>query len=386
MTLNQNINSLEKKIISKVNRFEILKKDFRELQLIFKDKNILIIGAAGSIGYQFTKDLLKNFPVFKNLYLIDKNENELTDINRNLFLKYHKKKISYICSDIVNLDLDQLISKKKIHILLNFSAIKHVRSEENYYSSRYMFLTNSIYFLPKKKHTLQKAFSVSTDKTVDPKSILGVSKNLMEKNLTNFGKKNKIFVSTTRFANVSFSNGSILKYVYERLNEKRIFGIPEKIRRYFITHEEASALCMKALLKRYSNQILIPNPKILGKDLIIKELTEKIAFSLKKKIKFIKNKKNSDIKNKIIDVILTKPNTHGQKINEQLFSFDEKIYFDKNDKSIIYTKMPKFDNSLKNYLNKLLSKKNLKDLKKVIKQKYKNFKIISKVISVSKTI
>ncbi len=386
MTLNQNINSLEKKIISKINRFEISKRDFKELLLIFKNKNILIIGAAGSIGYQFTKDLLKNFAVFKSLHLVDKNENELTQINRNLILKKYKKKISYICSDIVNLDLDQFVLNNKIHILLNFSAIKHVRSEENFHSSRYMFLTNSIYFLPNKKHTLKKVFSVSTDKTVNPKSILGISKNLMEKNLINFGKKNKVFVSTTRFANVSFSNGSILKYVYERLNEKKFFGIPDKIKRYFITHEEASALCMKSLLKRFKNQIIIPNPKILGKDFLIKELVENIAFILKLKIKFIRNKKKLNIKNKILNVLLTNPYTHGQKINEQLFSNDEKIYFDKNDKTIIYTKLPNIDKSLKNYFNKLLSKKNLQDIKKVIKQKYKSFDIISKVTSISKTI
>ena len=386
MKLYQNINSLEKKIISKNNRFEISKTDMNELLSIFKDKNILIMGAAGSIGYQFTKDLLKNFSVFKNLYLVDKNENELTEINRSLIINYHKKGIFYICSDIINLDIDELISKNKIHILLNFSAIKHVRSEENYHSSRYMFLTNSIYFLPKKKLTLEKVFSVSTDKTVNPKSILGISKNLMEKKLTNFGRNNKVFVSTTRFANVSFSNGSILKYVYERLSAKKIFGIPDKIKRYFITHEEASALCMKALLERYDNQILIPNPKIIGKDFLIKDLTKKIASILKIQIKFIKKEKDLNIKNKILNVLLTKPNSHGQKINEQLFSDDEKIYYDKNDKSIIFTKMPKFDKSLKKYLKKIISQKNLQDIKKVIKQKYKDFKLSSKVISISKTI
>ena len=68
----------------------------------FKDKNILVIGAAGSIGSKFTEDLIKNFYVFKNIYLIDKNENELTDLNRSLILKNFEKKISYLCLDIIN--------------------------------------------------------------------------------------------------------------------------------------------------------------------------------------------------------------------------------------------------------------------------------------------
>lgn len=386
MILDQNIRQIEKKIISKINRFKISKQDLKELSLIFKNKNILILGATGSIGCQFTEDLLKNFSVFKNLYLIDKNENQLTDLNRNLVLKKYKNKIFYICSDLVNLDLDEFIYKNKIHILLNFSAIKHVRSEENFYSTRYMFQTNSISFLPKKKSHLQKVFSVSTDKTVNPKSILGISKSLMEKSLINYGKKNNVFVSTTRFANVSFSNGSILKYVYERLLQKKLFGIPDKIKRYFITHEEASALCMKSLLSRFRNQIVIPSPKVIFKDFLIKELTTKIASNLKIKIKFIKKEKNLNKKDKKLNVLITKPNTHGQKINEQLFSDKEKIYFDKIDKSILYTRMPDMDKSLNSFFKKILSQKNLKDLKKIIKKKYKNFSLNSKVNFISKTI
>ncbi len=386
MILKSNISDIEKKIISKLNRFQISEKDNSELSKFFGNKNILILGAAGSIGYKFTEDLIENFYVFKNLYLIDKNENELTDLNRNLILKNFEKKINYLCLDIINFDLDDFIKKNKINVLINFAAVKHVRSEENFYSTRYMFQTNSINFLPKKKYSLQKVFSVSTDKTVNPTSILGISKNLMEKNLINYGLKNNVFVSTTRFANVSFSNGSILKYIYERLLQRKKFGIPDKIKRYFITHEEASSLCMKSLLNRYKNKILIPSPKILGKDFLIKDLAKKIASNLKIKIKFVKNKKKLFIKNNKVNVLLTKPNTHGQKINEELFSVDEKIYFDHRDKSIIITKMPNIDNSLNSYLKKILSEKNLIGIRKLIKKNYKQFPFKLKFDFISKTL
>ena len=381
-----NISDIEKKIISQVNRFQISKKDNSELLKFFKNKNILVIGAAGSIGSKFTEDLIKNFYVFKNIYLIDKNENELTDLNRSLILKNFEKKISYLCLDIINFNLDDFIKKNKINVLTNFAAVKHVRSEENFYSTRYMFQTNSINFLPKKKYYLQKVFSVSTDKTVNPKSILGISKNLMEKNLTNFGLNNRVFVSTTRFANVSFSNGSILKYVYERLMQRKKFGLPDKIKRYFLTHEEASSLCMKSLLNRYKNKILIPNPKILKKDFLIKDLAKKIAFNLNIKINFVKNKRSLFKKNNKVNVLLTKPFTHGQKINEELFSSEEKIFSDHQDKSIVITKMPNIDGTLNVYLKEILSQKNLIGIRKLLKKKYKKFPIKSKFKFISKTL
>lgn len=386
MSLKYNIKEIEKKIISNINRFKISKKDFSELLNIFKNKNVLIFGAAGSIGGQFSEDLIKNFNVFKNLYLIDKNENKLTDLNRNLILNNFEKGIHYICLDINSTDLDNFVKKKKIELLINFSAIKHVRSEENFYSTKYMLETNSINFLPKKKYKLKKIFSVSTDKTVNPKSILGISKNLMEKKLVNFSVKNNVFVSTSRFANVSFSDGSILKYVYERLTQKKKFGIPDQIKRYFITHEEASALCMKALLNRYNNKVLIPNPKIIGKDFLIKDLVKKIALILRAQIKFVKNKKRLLGKSKKLNILLTKPNTHGQKIKEELFSSDEKIFYDSKDRTILLTQMPKFDHLLDKFFKKILLQKNLNGIIRIIKMKYKKFPLSSKKNFISKTI
>ena len=84
-----------------------------------------------------------------------------------------------------------------------------------------MIKTNSINFIPKQLINLKKIFSISTDKSVNPSSILGLSKDLMEMNLSKF-KKNNIFVSSVRFANVAFSNGSILKYVVDRVIRKKI--------------------------------------------------------------------------------------------------------------------------------------------------------------------
>ena len=111
--------------------------------------------------------------------------------------------------------------------------MKHVRSEENI-NIKYMFKTNSFDFLPSKKFFLKNFFQFLQIKLVNQKSILGISKKIMEQNLANFKKKNPmVHVSTTRFANVAFSKGSILEFANKRINEKLSFGIPKNIKKIF---------------------------------------------------------------------------------------------------------------------------------------------------------
>lgn len=381
---NLNITSIEKKIISKKNRFNFIKQDFLEIKKIFYSKNIIILGSAGSIGSSFTLYLLKNFPLSKRIFLLDKNENDLTDLNRKIVSLNKKLSVHYICSDINDFQFDSFLKKNKINILLNFAAIKHVRSEENINSINYMIKTNSLNFLPVKKNSLEKVFSVSTDKTVNPQSILGISKDLMEKKLLNFSSKYKVFISTARFPNVSFSNGSILKYSFENLMLRKNFGIPSKIKRYFITHEEAVHLCFKSLLLRNNKMIIIPNPKILSKDYSIKSIVTKISKILKKKIIFV-NKTSSNKSSNFSEILLTRPNTHGQKIREELFRKSEKILEDK-DKTIIKAKMITKSINVDKFIKKLLKVDNVNKLKKVIKIRYKKFKIKKKLTFLSKTI
>ena len=198
--------SLEKKLISSENRFILQVRDLYELKKIFKDKTLLISGSAGSIGSQIVLDLYKYQFRPKKIYLLDKNENQLTDLNRTILLQRKKISVEFICTDLITFNLDNFIRDNKIQIYMNFAAAKHVRSEENIYSIKYMLKTNSFNFLPKNKYNLERVFSVSTDKTVNPTSVLGISKNLMEKMLVKFSNKKKVFVSTARFAKVSFSN------------------------------------------------------------------------------------------------------------------------------------------------------------------------------------
>jgi FlaA1/EpsC-like NDP-sugar epimerase len=217
------INLFEEQIISKNNRFKISNVDKKELYNFFLNKTILVTGASGSIGSKFVIKLL-NFN-FKKLFMLDKNENDLTTLNRRIISKVNKKNIHYICADINSLSLDNFLTENKINIYLNFAAIKHVRSEENLYSIKYMFSTNyeNFFKMKYKSKYLKKIFSISTDKAADPSSLMGVSKLMMEHKLKKIMKNNNITVCSARFANVSFSRGSILEHALECIKKKNLF-------------------------------------------------------------------------------------------------------------------------------------------------------------------
>ena len=176
---------LEKKIISAQNRFIIKNYHTKELRDLFLKKNILVTGASGSIGSEFSLSLLKFR--FKKLFLLDKNENDLALLNRKIVKEHSTKNIDFICVDINAINLNDFLIENKINLYLNFAAIKHVRSEENLYSIKYMFSTNyeSFYNINCKTKYLKKIFSISTDKAADPSSLMGISKLMMEHKLRN---------------------------------------------------------------------------------------------------------------------------------------------------------------------------------------------------------
>ena len=212
----------EKKIISAHNRFIIKNYQEKELRDLFLKKNILVTGASGSIGSEFSLSLLKF--KFKKLFLLDKNENDLALLNRRIVQERSTKNIDFICADISEINLNNFLIENKINLYLNFAAIKHVRSEENLYSVKYMFSTNyeSFFNINCKSKYLKKIFSISTDKAADPSSLMGISKLMMEHKLKKIMKNNNITVCSARFANVSFSRGSILEHALECIKKKSL--------------------------------------------------------------------------------------------------------------------------------------------------------------------
>ena len=378
------ISELENKIISKKNRYELTKIEETEIKKTLQNQNILISGACGSIGKFFTKKIL-NYG-FKNLYLLDKNENDLVELNRDITLSNTKKikKIEYICTDITSLSLDNFLSNNKIHHYFNFATVKHVRSEEYLDSLKYMFKTNSSKFCPNKKNKLKIFFSISSDKAVLPQSFLGISKYFMEEKLSDFAKKNKsIFVSSVRFANVSFSEGSYLKYAKERIEKKISFGLPLKIKRYFITHEEAISLCFKSILKKNKNKILMPSDKIKINEYKLSFLIKKLLQLYGYKIKY--SKKIMKVKRILFPVVVYKKNLEGQKNYEEFYDKNKHyVEYDKDRQTMKINLSNKF--KVDTVIQKLLKLKSKQEFIRLIQKRDKNFKPKKNTIKVSELI
>jgi UDP-N-acetylglucosamine 4,6-dehydratase len=372
---------LEKRIISNKDRYKLNVKENNEIKKTLFNQNLLIIGACGSIGKLFTKRIYKFN--FKNIYLLDKNENALVELNRDLVLLNNKKikQVNFICTDITSFNLDDFLSNNKINQYYNFAAMKHVRSEEYLDSLKYMFKTNSVNFCPNKKNYLKIFFSISSDKAVLPQSFLGISKYFMEEKLANFAKKNKsVSVSTVRFANVCFSEGSYLKYAKERIEKKISFGLPLNIKRYFITHNESISLCFKSILKKNKNKIIMPSDKIMNKEyklsFIIKKLLNLYGYKIKYSNKILSIKKN------IFPVVVSRKGLEGQKDYEEFYDKNlNKVIYDKDKQTM---KIDLINNiNVDSMTKKLPQLKSKNEIIKLIQKKIKKFKPNKHTIKVS---
>ena len=224
-------------------------------------KNILVIGGAGTIGSSYIKQILKYKP--SRITVVDINENGLTELTRDLrssnLLDYNPEYVTYpvnLLSDTFN----KIFNSESWQIVANFSAHKHVRSEKDKISVEAL-IKNNVYGAIKLLNLCELNppkyfFSVSTDKAANPVNIMGASKSLMEKLI--LSKKNTFRVSTARFANVTFSNGSLLDGFIYRLNKKQPLSCPEDIKRFFVTPEQSGQICLLATFLGETGNIFFP--------------------------------------------------------------------------------------------------------------------------------
>ena len=368
------VEKIERLLIGQKSRFKLKEEQVHELKKDFLNSTLLIIGAAGSIGKAFSLKL-KKYNI-KEIIFLDKDENGLSNLSRDIVINFKQKvKRTYICTDLNNTNFKKIINDFKVTHLFNFAALKHVRTEEDIYSVNYLIRTNLLTFFKNKKiydnKKLKKIFFISTDKAANPSSIMGCSKKIMENELyklkTNFKKK---FVSTVRFANVTFSNGSILKNVRERILNCEVFGIPDNVKRYFITHSEAADLCLISLLKQSDGNIIVPSPTILNNQILIKDLVIKIHKILNKK--YIFSTKLKKVKKNYQLIILQKKRIQGQKKEEHLFENNEKQEFFRGDSRIL--KIPFYkNNNYKNIIKELVLAKKLSKVKRILSKAFTQY-------------
>ena len=233
----------------------------RELSDAIESSSFLVIGAAGSIGQAVSKEIFKRNP--NVLHCVDLSENNLVELVRDL-----RSSIGYIKGEFKTFALDAG-SPEFIHMveangpydfILNLSALKHVRSEEDAYTLMRMIKVNIFNtensILSAIEMSSKKYFCVSTDKAANPVNMMGASKRIMELFLSVYS--NQIDISTARFANVAFSDGSLLEGFNQRIKKNQPISAPNDVKRYFLTPQESGELCLLSCLLGDNRDIFFP--------------------------------------------------------------------------------------------------------------------------------
>jgi len=232
-----------------------------DLSLLVKDSRFLVIGGAGSIGQAVTKEIFKRNP--RSLHVVDISENNMVELVRDL-----RSTLGYIDGDFRTFSIDcggeefetLMACEAPYDYVFNLSALKHVRSEKDPYTLMRMLNVNIFNTIKTFKlacdNGTKKYFCVSTDKATNPVNMMGASKRIMEMFLMR--ESERMTMSMARFANVAFSDGSLLHGFNQRFAKLQPFSAPNDVRRYFLTPQESGELCLMSGLLGNNREIFFP--------------------------------------------------------------------------------------------------------------------------------
>ena len=258
--------SLEQQTLKLIGRNSgLFESDISSLELKMlaevQNSNFLVIGGAGSIGQAVTKEIFKRNP--KKLHVVDISENNMVELVRDIrsTLGYIKGDFRTFAIDCGSIQYEALMnSSEDYDYILNLSALKHVRSEEDPFTLMRLIEVNILNTLSTisigKKMNAKKYFCVSTDKAANPVNMMGASKRIMEMFLMQ--ESEEIPISTARFANVAFSDGSLLHGFNQRFAKQQPIAAPNDVRRYFVTPQESGELCLMSCLLGNNRDIFFP--------------------------------------------------------------------------------------------------------------------------------
>lgn len=232
-----------------------------ELLKIVQESSFLVLGGAGSIGQAVTKEIFTRNP--QKLHVVDISENNMVELVRDIrsSFGYIDGDFQTFALDIGSLEYDAFIKADgKYDYVLNLSALKHVRSEKDPFTLMRMIDVN-IFNTDKTiqqsiANNSKKYFCVSTDKAANPVNMMGASKRIMEMFLMRQSKS--IPISTARFANVAFSDGSLLHGFNQRIQKKQPIVAPNDVKRYFVTPQESGELCLMSCIFGENRDVFFP--------------------------------------------------------------------------------------------------------------------------------
>jgi FlaA1/EpsC-like NDP-sugar epimerase len=233
----------------------------KELEALVSNSRFLVIGGAGSIGQAVTREIFKRNPLA--LHVVDISENNMVELVRDI-----RSTLGYIDGDFRTFALDcgsnefraLMNAGEGYDYVLNLSALKHVRSEKDPFTLMRLIEVNILNTIKTvqmaKLHGAKKYFCVSTDKAANPVNMMGASKRIMEIFLMR--ESESMEISTARFANVAFSDGSLLHGFNQRFAKRQPISAPNDVRRYFVTPQESGELCLMSCLLGENRDIFFP--------------------------------------------------------------------------------------------------------------------------------
>lgn len=299
-------------------------------------QKVLVIGAAGTIGSSYTQRLLSYGPA--KLVIVDTNENGLTEFVRDCRSRLDITLPNDFKSYPINFGSDvfykMIENEGPFDIVANFAAHKHVRSEKDEYSIEAMIENNVLkahtFMEYLKKNKPKHFFCVSTDKAANPVNIMGASKKLMEDLVLAYSKEFKI--TTARFANVAFSNGSLLEGFINRVFKNQPLSCPSDVTRFFVSPIEAGEICLMACILGKNGDIYFPklNPE---KDLInFKDIALKFLKELGYDADVCQSEEEAKTKastlskeSKSYPICIFDSDTSGEKLYEEFFTDTEEV-------------------------------------------------------------
>mgnify|MGYP003950757361 CR=1 FL=1 len=233
----------------------------KEIEELVANNRFLVIGGAGSIGQAVTREIFKRNPL--SLHVVDISENNLVELVRDI-----RSTLGYIDGDFRTFAIDcgsheylaLMNASEGYDYVLNLSALKHVRSEKDPFTLMRLVEVNILNTIKTiqiaKAQGARKYFCVSTDKAANPVNMMGASKRIMEMFLMR--ESELINISTARFANVAFSDGSLLHGFNQRFTKRQPISAPNDVRRYFVTPQESGELCLMSCLFGENRDIFFP--------------------------------------------------------------------------------------------------------------------------------
>ncbi|HDG1717455.1 UDP-N-acetylglucosamine 4,6-dehydratase [Vibrio cholerae] len=232
-----------------------------DLSRIVSESRFLVLGGAGSIGQSVTKEIFKRNP--QKLHVVDISENNMVELVRDIrsSFGYIDGDFQTFALDIGSIEYDAFIKADgQYDYVLNLSALKHVRSEKDPFTLMRMIDVNVFNTDKTIQQSIdagvKKYFCVSTDKAANPVNMMGASKRIMEMFLMR--KSEQISISTARFANVAFSDGSLLHGFNQRIQKNQPIVAPNDIKRYFVTPQESGELCLMSCIFGENRDIFFP--------------------------------------------------------------------------------------------------------------------------------